>query len=283
MAITSCFRVKDALDAYLSRIGFTGEAMPNLATLRELHRLHVQSIAYENIDVQLGTPISRNPRAAFRKIVAQGRGGWCFEMNGLFAFMLEAIGFRVQRLAAGVMREQMGEEAVGNHLALVVKLDRLYLADVGLGNGLIEPTPLVEGPIRQGFKRFALERIGGGWWRFRNHEGALPPSFDFSLAVTDESLLEAKCQWMQKDPASPFVQHSIMQRQFEDRVESLVDRTHSVVTAGGTSSVEIGNAEDYARIVRQNFGLEVRDVARLWSRVSGTGKADFLAALDLAA
>ena len=283
MAITSCFRVKDALDAYLERIGFRGEALPNLPTLRKLHRLHVQSISYENIDVQLGTPISRNPRAAFRKIVAQGRGGWCFEMNGLFAFMLEAIGFRVQRLAAGVMREQMGDEAVGNHLALVVKLDRLYLADVGLGNGLIEPTPLVEGPIRQGFKRFALERIGGGWWRFRNHEGAMPPSFDFSLAVTDEVLLEEKCQWLQKDPASPFVAHAIMQREFEDRVESLIDRTHSVITADGTQSVKVESVEDYARIVRENLGLEVRDLSRLWARVSQARGTDFLANLDLAA
>jgi N-hydroxyarylamine O-acetyltransferase len=283
MAITSCFRVKDALDAYLTRIGFTGEPLPNLATLKALHRLHVQAVAYENIDVQLGTPIGRNPRAAFRKIVAQGRGGWCFEMNGLFAFMLEAIGFRVQRLAAGVLREQMGEQAVGNHLALVVKLDRLYLADVGLGSGLVEPVPLVEGPIRQGFRKFALERVGGGWWRFHNQEGVMPPSFDFSLAVTDEALLDEKCQWLQKDPASPFVAHAIMQRQFEDRTESLVGRTHSIVTAEGTRSAEIETVEGYARIVRENFGLQVRDIARLWARVSGDLGSDFLAGLDLAA
>ncbi len=282
MAMMSGFRVRDALDAYLTRIGFTGEALPNLATLKTLHRLHVQSITYENLDVTLGTPLSRDPRAAFRKVVAQGRGGLCFEMNGLFAVMLEAIGFRVQRLAAGVMREQLGDEAVGNHLALIVKLDRLYLADVGLGNGLVEPMPLASGTFRQGFKRFALERLGGGWWRFRNHQDALPPSFDFSLDVTDEALLEEKCRWVQKDPASPFVMHAILQRQFEDRVESLVDRTHSIIDATGTRSLEVASAEDYARLVRETFRLEVRDIGRVWARVS-SAQGDFLGGMDLAA
>lgn len=283
MAITSCFRVKDALDAYLSRIGFAGEALPNLATLKRLHRLHVQSITYENLDVQLGMPVSRDPRAAFRKIVAQGRGGLCYEMNGLFAFMLEAIGFRVQRLAAAVMREKMGDDAVGNHLALVVKLDRLYLADVGLGNGLIEPTPLVEGPFRQDFKRFALERVGSGWWRFRNHEAVLPPSFDFSLEVTDDALLEEKCHWVQKDPNSPFVAHAILQRQFDDRVESLIGLTHSITDAAGTRSRQVEGVDDYAWLVREGFELDVRDIGPLWARVSRSASGDFLGGLSVAA
>jgi N-hydroxyarylamine O-acetyltransferase len=279
----SCFRVKDALDAYLSRIGFEGDPMPTLATLKELHRRHVQAVAYENLDVQLGRPVSRNPRAAFRKIVEQRRGGWCHEMNGLFGFMLEAIGFRVQRLAAGVLREQMGEAAVGNHLALVVKLDRLYLADVGLGNGLIEPIPLVEGAVRQGFKRFALERVGGGWWRFHNHEGASPASFDFSLAVTDDTLLEARSRLAQTDPASPFVANAIVQRQFEDHSESLVGTIHTFMAAEGTRSFQIDSPQVYARILRENFGLEIRDVAALWARVSGARRADRCEMLEAAA
>ena len=283
MAAGSCFRVKDALDAYLSRIGFVGDPMPNLATLKELHRRHVQAVAFEALDVQLGRPIPRNPRAAFRKIVAQGRGGWCYEMNGLFGFVLEAIGFRVQRLAAGVLREQIGDEAIGNHLALVVKLDRLYLADVGLGNGLIEPIALTEGPVRQGFKRFALARLGGGWWRFRNHEGALPASFDFSLAVTDERLLEAKSHWSQTDPASPFVQKAVVHRQFEDHAESLVGTTHTIMAAEGTRSFQISSPEVYARILRENFGLDVRDVATLWGQVSPAARTDFRFQLEAAA
>jgi N-hydroxyarylamine O-acetyltransferase len=281
MAITSCFRVKDALDAYLSRIGFTGEALPNLATLKELHRLHVRSVTFENLDVQLGTPVSRNPRAAFRKIVVQGRGGWCFETNGLFAFMLEAIGFRVQRLAGAVMREKMGDDSVGNHLTLAVKLERTYLCDASVG--LSEPLPLVQGPLRQGFRQLALERVGGGWWRLHNHPGAMPPSFDFSLGVDDEALLDAKSHWLQTDPSSPFVANALATRQFEDRVESLVGRTHRVLSAEGERVEEIETAEEYARLLRGTFQLQIRDIAPLWARVSGASGANFAARLDLAA
>lgn len=283
MGIASCFRVKDALEAYLTRIGFTGEALPNLATLKELHRLHVEAVTFENIDIQLGTPVSRNPRAAFRKIVVQGRGGWCFESNGLFAFMLEAIGFRVQRLAGGVMREKMGEAAIGNHLTLAVKLDRTYLCDVSVGIGLVEPAPLVEGPFTQGFKRLALERVGGGWWRLHNHPGAMPPSFDFSLDVRDEALLDAKSRWLENDPCSPFVVNAIAQRHFPDRLESLVGRTHSILSADAERVAEIQGADEYARLLRGTFQLQIRDVAPLWARVRGASGADFLARLDLAA
>ena len=283
MAITSCFRVRDALDAYLARIGFAGEALPNLATLNELHRLHVEGVTFENIDVQLGTPVSRNPRAAFRKIVVQGRGGWCFETNGLFAFMLEGIGFRVQRLAGAVMREKIGDAAVGNHLTLAVKLDRTYLCDVSVGIGLVEPAPLAEGPISQGFKRLALERVGGGWWRLHNHKGAMPPSFDFSLGVTDEALLDEKSRWLEKDPSSPFVLNAIAQRHFPDRLESLVGRTHSVLSADGERVAHVRSAEEYAHLLRNVFQLQIRDPAPLWARVSRASGADFLADFDLAA
>lgn len=283
MGVVSCFRVKDALDAYLSRIGFTGEALPNLATLKELHRRHVFSITFENLDVQLGLPISRDPRAAFRKIVSRGRGGWCFETNGLFAFMLEAIGFRVQRLAGAVMRERLDDGAVGNHLTLLVKLDRTYLCDVSVGVGLIEPVALAEGPIRQEFKRLALERVGGGWWRLHNHPGEMPASFDFSPAVLDPALLDAQAQQLQKDPASPFVLHAIAQRQSPDRLESLVDRTYSVTTAEGRCSWRIHSPDAYARLLRETFRLDIRDLPALWARVSSAPDEDFLASLDKAA
>src|SRR6185503_6394389 len=97
------------LQAYLDRIGFAGEARPDLATLTALHRAHLLAIPYENLDVQFGTPVTIEPAAAFEKIVTRGRGGWCYEMNGLFGAALDEIGFQVTRLAGGVRRDLMGE------------------------------------------------------------------------------------------------------------------------------------------------------------------------------
>lgn len=268
----------EALAAYLARIGFVGEARPDLPTLRQMHRRHVETIPFENLDVQLGRPLSRDSGAAFDKIVGRRRGGWCFEMNGLFAAMLEAVGFTVRRLAGAVMREKAGDAMIGNHLVLLVDLDRTYVADVG-GTGLFEPAPLAEGPIRQGFRRYSLERLEDGWWRFRNHPGAMPPSFDFSPEMADETLLDQGCHWLQTDSESPFVIHAIVQRQYDDRMESLVGRTHSTIAASGTRSRVIESESDYRALVGATFGLALAETPALWQRVRRAPMTDFLATM----
>lgn len=259
--------------AYLARIGHAGPVAPDLATLVALHRRHVQAIAWENLDVPLGRPLSRDPVAAWRKIVERGRGGWCYEMNGLFALMLEAIGFRVTRLTAGVMREQNGDFMVGNHLTTIVHLDRDYLADVGIGSGLIEPVPLAEGSYRQDFMTFRLERLESGWWRLHNHPGVIPPSFDFSPDFHDEVLLDERCAWLQTDPGSPFRRSAVVHRHSPGRLESLVGGEAIAFTAVGRSSEPIGDAEDFAGRLA-TLGLDVPEILKLWPAVAAPPTAN---------
>jgi N-hydroxyarylamine O-acetyltransferase len=274
-------RADEALQIYLAKIGFKGAPRIDLATLRELCRRHILAFTYENMDVQLGRRVTRDPRAAFAKLVVEGRGGWCYEYNGLFAWMLETIGFKVRHLAGAVMREAGGDKMIGNHLVPVVELDRLYISDVAMGH--FDPVPLAEGPIRQGWRRYSLERLDGGWWRFRNHPGQLPPSFDFSLEIEDPAILEGACQWLQTDPGSPFVRHAIIQRSFPDRMETLTGRRYSILTAAGEGVTEIGDRAAYERIARAHFGLVIPDLEAIWARVSAAPAAGFLTPMDEAA
>lgn len=267
------------LRAYLRRIGFSGFPQPNLATLEQLHRLHVEAIAYENLDVQLGRRVTRRPEDAFEKIVVRGRGGWCYEMNGLFAWMLESIGFQVTRLAGGVMREKIGDDAVGNHLVLLVDLGETYVADVGLGFGLTQPVPLRAGAFEQRGFRFALEELGQGWWRFRNHDGAMPPSFDFAPGVTDEQLLEQRCLWLQDEPTSLFRQNAIVQRHFDDHAESLVNGAHKVIEPTGVTTRQIASAEEYEALIAYRFGLPVDGASQVWEAIQARGDSEVEMAL----
>lgn len=253
--------------AYLARIGFMGASRIDLRTLSEVHRCHVEAIAWECFDCYAGRPTTRDPNDAYDKIVVRGRGGWCYEMNGLFAWMLEALGFDVTRLAAGVMREALGDGVVGNHLALIVRLDRDYLADVGLGSGLIEPIPLAEGTYRQRFATFRLERLDARWWRFHNQPNVMPPSFDFALDTRDEALLEDRCRWLQTDPASPFRQNAVVQRYGADRLESLIGPSFLRVDGDGVRRLPINSASHYEHVLRQSFGLQLQDAAQMWSRI----------------
>lgn len=255
------------LAAYLSRIGLAGEMRPDLATLTAVHRAHVEAIAWECIDCFVGRPTTRDRRAAFDKIVRQGRGGWCYEMNGLLGWMLEAIGFSLTRVAAGVMRDTLGDDMVGNHLMLIVHLDRDYIADVGLGSGLIEPVPLAEGRYRQRHAEFRLERLDARWWRFHNQPGVMPPSFDFAPDMTDEALLEDRCRWLQADPASPFRQNIVVQRYGPLGLDTLVGR-NAMRFAGGEPDVRpIADSAAYAGLLRDSFGIDPGDAAAIWARI----------------
>ncbi len=142
------------IDSYLKRINYTGSLEPTLETLRNIHRQHLLSIPYENLDIHLGRRFELNQEHFFKKLVFEKRGGWCYEMNGLLAWVLRELGFEVQYLSGTVGREQKGNLAEGNHLVLLVHLDKPYIADVGFGDGILEPLPLQEGVYRQGFLEF---------------------------------------------------------------------------------------------------------------------------------
>lgn len=255
------------LDLYLKRIGFAGEPRPDLETLRRVHRAHVETIPYENLDLQLGVPVDRTPEAAFEKLVLRKRGGWCYEMNGLLGWALEEIGFKVTRLAGGVHRETYGDDMIGNHLVLLVDLDETWIADAGFGDGLIEPIPLEEGPFKTGPLDCMLQRIENGWWRYNNDPEGGAPSFDFHPDVRDESLLEQSCRRLQTDPASSFVLNAVVQRWVNDEHISLRGRVFTKVSESGKTSSILPDASTYAQMLERDFNLTVPDAASLWPKI----------------
>ena len=254
------------LQAYLDRVKFAGAPKVDLDTLRRLHRGHVENIPYENLDVQFGRKVSRDPEAIFDKIVTRGRGGWCYEMNGLLSWALRDIGFDVTHMAGGVMRAAVGDEMVGNHLVLKVQLDRPYIADVGFGDGLIEPVPLAHGPVPQRRFAFALEDLGGDWWRFHNDPGGAAASFDFQARRADEALLDGKCAWLQTAPVSPFVQNAVVQRHLPDGFAVMRGRTLKAM-GPDVQTRQIESARDYVATLERVFGLDLAEAEALWPKI----------------
>ena len=256
------------LPEYFDRIGYEGPAAPDLATFRAIHRAHALSLAYENLDVQLQIPVSRDPAAAFDKIVRRRRGGWCYEMNGLLGAALREIGFEVTFLAGAAMRDSAGDGAIGNHLVLLARIDgEDFIGDVGFGDGLVDPVRLREGPTNGNPFDCALHPLGGGWWRYVNDPRSGGPSFDFSPAVTDEALLEKNCACLQRDPASPFVQNAVAQRWTGDAHYSMRGRVLRTLTATEDRKNLITSANDYVSALKEVFGIDLPEAARLWPRI----------------
>lgn len=253
---------------YLNRIGFTGDARPDLPTLRRIHRLHLAAIPYENLDVQLGRRLGFDMAAIYRKLVLEQRGGWCYEMNGLLAWALEQIGFRLTRLAGAVRRDTTGDVTIGTHLALCVHLDEPYLADVGFGDGLIEPTPITPGAFRQDDFEFRLERLDEQWWRFQNHPHGGAPSFDFQLAEAPIERLTARCEWLQSAADSPFVLNAVCQRYRDGELSTLRGSVLKIVRGEAVEKRTIESHDEFAFVLREKFGIHLPEASLLWQKVA---------------
>ena len=87
------------VDRYLARLGLRGPLRPSLGVLRQLHLAHLRAIPFENLSIHLGEPIVLDPQLLVAKLVERHRGGFCYELNGAFAALLAALGFRVDHLA----------------------------------------------------------------------------------------------------------------------------------------------------------------------------------------
>lgn len=256
------------LARYLDRIGYRGEARPTVSTLASVLRLHACSVAFENIDVQLGRSLTIDAEDAFEKIVERGRGGWCYEQNGLFGWALSEMGFEVTRVAGAVRRDERGDAALNNHLCLLVREPDarrpVYLADAGFGGSMIAPIELAECdqthvPYRIGL-RFFEERC----WRLSEASSGGESNYEFVVEPAEETALAAKCEQLQSDPQSKFVRNLVVQKRLPDAHVCLRGRVLTTITANGKQQVLLETAEELTATVSKLCGADVSGVADLW-------------------
>jgi len=149
------------LDRYCEHIGYRGPLAPDLATLTALMRHQLFSVPFENLDVQAGKVVSLVPEEIVEKILVHQRGGYCYEVNGLFAMALRALGIHYQFVAARPMFYPVRRPRT--HAAIVARLDgREWLCDLGFGShGIRAPIALddLDREIEQDFDRFRLTRL----------------------------------------------------------------------------------------------------------------------------
>ena len=259
------------LRRYFDRIGYGGDARPTVSVLASLLRHHVCSVPFENIDVQLGRSLTTDAEAAFEKIVERGRGGWCYEQNGLFGWALSGIGFEVIRVAGAVRRDERGNAALNNHLCFLVREPDapvpVYLADVGFGGSMIAPIELTESEHTQIPFRIGLRQFDDRYWRFSEESAGGGSNYDFVARAADESSLTAKCEQLQSDPQSGFVQNLVVQKRLPDAHVSLRGRVLATLTVNGKQSRLLETAEELAATVSDLFGLDVPGVVDLWPRI----------------
>jgi len=255
---------------YFERIGWSGAAAPTLDTMGALLRAHNHTVPFENLDVQLGNTLTTRVEDAYDKIVNSGRGGWCYEQNGLFGWALSQIGFDVQRVAASVMRASRGPTSHANHLFLLVSLpnnDARWLIDVGFGGSLLHPIQLQEGIHYHPPFNLGLRRLDDDYWQFWESLGDDEFSFDFDHVPADERAMSDRCHYLQTSPESGFVQNLVCQLRRPDSHIALRGRVFSVVTSNGTCKRVLDSADELIATLSDEFKLIAPEAARLWGQI----------------
>ena len=245
--------------SYLARIAYTGPVVPAADSLRALHRAHLLTVPFENLDIGLGRKIVVDEVSIIRKIVEQRRGGFCYELNGAFAALLRSLGFRVTLLSARVARDTGGEGPEFDHLTLLVDLDETWLADVGFGESFLEPLRLTaELEQSDPAGRFRLLQLDSRW-HFEKHEPAGLWKRQYSFALTPRRLQDfaGMCHYHQTSPESHFTQNRVCSRATPDGRITLSGMKWIVTAAGHRDEYLLASEDERTQILQQEFGISL--------------------------
>ncbi len=249
----------EQLQRYLARIEYRGALDVTIETLRALHRAHLFHVPFENLDVPLGREIVCTHDAFYRKIVLNGRGGFCYEQNGLFADALRAMGFRVAMLSARVANAQGGFGEEFDHMALRVDLDEPWLADVGFGDSFHDPIPLERpSPTDSGGRIYRITRNGDTLLLERREHDGMPwePQYRFTLTPHPLEAFAPMCAWQQRHSPS-FSQKRICSLARPDGRISLTG-TSLITTINGERREEpVTDDAHFWNLVRLAFGMDL--------------------------
>ena len=242
---------------YLARIGHDGPTAPSVETLTRLQRAHLRRVPFENLDIPLGRRIVLERDALFDKVVARRRGGFCYELNGLFAGLLEALGFAPAMLAARVYGDgEPGPEF--DHMLLLLDLDGPWIADVGFGNSFVEPLPLGPDVQRQDFADYRLHETPAGWVMEQRQPGAdWEPQYVFELTPHPLAAFGPMCEYQQTSPRSSFTRKSVCSRLTRRGRVTIANGRLIRTVDGERDERAVDGPVELRALLREHFELEL--------------------------
>lgn len=248
-------------NAYLERIGYRESIIHTLEALGQLQLAHLYAVPFENLSIHWGEPIVLEEAALFAKIVTRRRGGFCYEVNGLFAHLLRALGFPVQMLSAAVYANGVyGPEF--DHMTLLVRLEEYWLVDVGFGDSFRQPLRLEEREVQAGgdgrLYRLIPERDGErlGLWATPTAEPAVwEPQYSFGLRPYTFADYAEMCHFHQTSAESPFTQKRVCTLATPDGRLTLSQNRLITTAKGQRTERLLADEAEEAAVLRDLFGI----------------------------
>jgi N-hydroxyarylamine O-acetyltransferase len=257
------------VEAYLRRIYYDGPRDSSASSLRKLHRQHLYTVPFENLDIALGVPIRLDLAALFEKIIIRKRGGFCYELNGLFCALLNALGFRVEMLSARVRSADGSFSREFDHMLLKVSLeDGCWIADVGFGDSSLDPVRMrPEDAQMEDAPQFAVLAADRAWDLVRQQsDGSYVPDYRFTETRRRLGDFAGMCQFHQTSPESHFTQNRVCTKALPNG-RITVSGMRLIETRDGVRRESMLNSqEELQSCLSMQFGIELADDID-WSRL----------------
>lgn len=248
------------LDDYLNRVGFVGDLTPNASTLAALMRCQLFTVPFENLDVQAGKIVSLVPEDVVDKIVYHQRGGYCYEVNGLLAMALTALGFEYTIVGARPMFYPARRPRT--HMVLAVKADDdVWLCDTGFGSfGIRAPLALseVDKTIQQDDDFFRLLKNNDQYTMQALVDGEWTSQYGFDLYPHEIIDFVPANFYNSKHPDAIFVQKLLVVKHNSKGRHILLGNRHKTIEQGKTAILDLTDAEVKV-LLKTQFGLDVND------------------------
>lgn len=259
--------------AYLERIAYAPTAVPateapSLPLLTALHAAHLLAVPFENLSIHYGQPIILDEAALYDKVVRRRRGGFCYELNGLFAWLLRQLGFTVDLLSAEVAEKNGGFSPPFDHLTLLVRglEDADWLADVGFGDSFRQPLRLLPDSEQDGadgaiYRLRQLEALldEQACWvmerRVASPDSVWEPQYRFTLRPHALADFDPRCHYQQTSPESHFTQRRICSLALPAGRLSLSDLRLITTINGQREERLLASEQEYQATLAERFGV----------------------------
>lgn len=245
-------------NAYLNRIGINQNTLPaNPETLKLLQKKHLLSIPFENLDIHWKRPIILNTEKFFDKIISEKRGGFCYELNGLFNELLKSLGFQTKIVSARVSNgKDFGAEY--DHLAVLVRINgEEYLTDVGFGDFSAEPLKFILDKKQTDANGvFLMRKYSDKYFEVvKKNRGKWQSEYIFKDVTRDLTEFAEMCNFHQTSPESHFTRGKLCSLMTENGRKTLTDKKFIKTENGERNELKIISEDEFNEILMKEFHL----------------------------
>lgn len=254
---------KDKVQLYFNRIGLDldiDNLILDTELLNQVQYAHVTNIPYENLDILNNIPLNLDNESLFDKMIINNRGGYCFEINSLYNWLLQEIGYKTTNYMARYIR---GEKDIPmrRHRVIIVESDLIdgrIMCDAGIGDRAPRyPLRLEVNSIQNQFGesyKFVKDDFYG-WLLMDYHKGEWTPFFAFTEEIQLDKDYVMPSFYCEKHPDSPFNKTNILSIKTANGRKTISDMTFRIFNGNDVTEDTIADQVMLDRILEEHFGI----------------------------